>query len=762
MSRQALLPGIHWPGPVGRVPLWLFTLTVVAFYLGSAALAIHFIGAGPVATIWPAAAVALAAFLLAGWWMLPVILVADIASAWLNGLPVLPLAVAGNTLGPLLGAIVFRRIVSLSPLPQSLRETARLLFLILPLIAVITTLSGVLAVQLAGRLNDIDSAILMGSWWLGDMLGLVAFAPLFMALGTRICGFTGVLSGRSGAGREETLLVVSGMLVLASVTWLLPDRPALLPALGNDGLQVIPLMLLLFVMTLWSALRLPSLLTYCLLPLAILIALDHGTSNLQTMNDMAITLQWLLLLPALLIMAAATHLIEAGDRERDFFEQRLRYQSAHDPLTGLLNRRAFERRAREGLASARSERETLLAYLDLDQFQTVNDTLGHGVGDEMLAELAKHMGDVLTEEDCLARLGGDEFGLIIDGQWEEDGGERLQTLHRHIEAFRFLRSGRSFSVRASIGVTTLSGDPEDYGRLLGTADVACMKAKEEGRNRILFSTGPDEVHQRLDEMEWLPIIQNALDEGRIQLHSQALVNLNGDYQQKPTIEILCRLFDTAGELLSPARFIPAAERFGLMPELDRQVVQRALEWLASTERPPGRCFINLSATSISQAEFVEELVDAIRDSGVPGQRLGFEITETATIRNYASAHRLIRQLQGLGCVVALDDFGAGMSSFGHLEELAVDFVKIDGRFVRSMSERPMNEAIVRSISEIGRSSGIRTVAECVENAETVAMLRRIGIDYAQGFHFGRPAPLEEVPPREATPAEAPMKPAPSS
>lgn len=736
-SKSALLP----PRTIGLAPTWLFVLLFVLAYLATAMLARELVGAGPLATIWPPAAVAFVAFLLCGWWLLPIIAVCDVVAMKLTGLPILPLALLGSVLAPAAGAVLYRRIVSSAPLPQQLKESGRLLLVVLPIIAAVTTLTGVGALRMAGLLERFTTPLLVTSWWMGDLLGLIVFTPILMALAVRLCGLNGGIfhTRRRGQVWERWAVPALSLCALAA-TW----QPTLMEGLGAPidlpGIHVVPILLVLFMLMLWSALRLSSLTTFIVLPVLVIAGLRVGLASLAPLDSVAVIAQWLALLPTLIVMSMTTLLLEAGDRDRDQYEKRLHFQSGHDPLTGLLNRRAFAEEARDRLGREDGT-PWLLGYMDLDQFQSINDTLGHGTGDEMLAELTESIRTVIEPGDCLARLGGDEFGLIVHGSWEGTGERRLRALHEQVGRFRFQRSGQSFSTRSTIGVTPLTGDPEDYERLLGTADTACIAAKESGGNRILFTDGPDRVYRRLAEMRQIPVIQQAIDHDRVELFGQPFFRLDAS-ESEQMIEVFCRLRSEEGYLLMPEAFIPVAERFGLMPALDRLVVGHALKWLSECTNPPKRCFINLSAASVSDPLFIDFLIDALDEGAVDTSRLGFEITETAAIQHYQTASGLIDRLRSLGCLIALDDFGTGMSSFGHLQQLDVDIVKIDGRFVRDLTQRPINEAIVRSIAELGRSTGILTVAEWVESAEVVAIIKRIGVDYAQGYHFGRPTPLQ--------------------
>jgi len=743
MRESRLLPRLKAPGRVGRVPLWVFALGALLLYMATASGALQLMGVGPVATIWPPTALALAAFLLAGWWMLPVIILADLLAMRINGLPFMPIITIGNVLAPAIGAMVFRAAVSGSPLPQSLAETARMLFVVVPLIALITSAFGAAHALQAGLFSHLTLTQIAGAWWLGDVLGLAAFTPLFMALGMLTCGFSGVLSRRKNVSLAESIIVLSLVAMIGAIITIPWSRDFLVAGHGVFNLQLVaPILLVLFILMIWSALRLPSFLVFCVVPLATLSAIQYGLAELTSREQASAFLQWLVLLPTVLVMIVTTLLVEAGTRERYFLQRRLEFQSDHDPLTGLLNRRAFERTVRSRLEARIPHEPWLLAYLDLDQFQIVNDTLGHAAGDELLSQLAPRLENALGENDHIARLGGDEFGLVIEGDRQNEGGRCITRVREAIDAFRFTHSGKTFPLRASIGATELHGSGAEFGRLLSVADTACLAAKEQGRNQVLFGSGR-EITDRMSTLQHIPLIQSAIDAGRIELHGQDIIRMMPINREEHAIEILCRLRDEDGKLVYPDDFLPVAERAGLMPQLDQLIVECTLQWLETSPVPPDRCFINLSATSITRQSFVSDLLTMIDRRSIDPTRLVFEITESAAISHYDAARHLIDRLRSTGARIALDDFGSGMSSFGHLHELPIDMVKIDSLFIRNIGHRPMDEAIIQAIAGIGRKCGILTVAEGVEDAECLALLRTHGIDYVQGFHFSHPAPLND-------------------
>jgi len=439
---------------------------------------------------------------------------------------------------------------------------------------------------------------------------------------------------------------------------------------------------------------------------------------------------------------------------RDITESRrlseqLSYQASHDPLTGLCNRREFETRLERALVSAREHgAEHALCYLDLDQFKVINDTSGHGAGDELLRQLGSLLSQHLRSRDTLARLGGDEFGVLLEHCTADRAWDVANALREAIEEFRFAWEDKSFSVGASIGLVPISGMGDNVSALMSAADSACYAAKEQGRNRIqLYHEEDSQLARRYGEMAWVSRIQHALDEDHFQLVFQPIVPLTGGDDPGPAhYEMLVRLCDDSGELIPPGAFLSAAERFSLAVGIDRWVVERAFRWLS--EHPDADeslflCSINLSGHSLGDESFLDFVISRFDELLIDPSKICFEVTETAAISNLASATRFINVLKEVGCRFSLDDFGSGLSSFAYLKNLPVDFLKIDGMFVRDICDDPIDLAMVRSINEIGHVMGLRTIAEFVESPAVLDKLREIGVDYAQGFTLGMPRPLEE-------------------
>lgn len=430
---------------------------------------------------------------------------------------------------------------------------------------------------------------------------------------------------------------------------------------------------------------------------------------------------------------------------------RMTHQASHDALTGLINRREFERRLSSVLAEDTENRvQHALLYLDLDQFKIVNDTCGHLAGDELLRQLARLLQDKLRKNDTLARLGGDEFGVLLENIEAAPAARIAETLRQAAFDFRFFWLDRAFPVGVSIGMVVFSAKG-DFADLLRMADVACYAAKDAGRNRThVYTSDTGELERRQGEMGWVPRIRRALEDGHLLLSRQSIRPMVEGSQDPEHFEVLLRMLDGDGPLIPPMAFIPAAERYGLMQELDRWVVHEAFSHLAARKAArssPGVCWINLSGSSICDPQFHAFVREEFQRFGIPPGGVCFEITETAVIANLGQAAAFMRELKAIGCRFALDDFGSGMSSFAYLKHLRVDYLKIDGGFVKDMASDPIDHAMVDAINRIGHVMGIRTVAEWVEDEPTLAALRHIGVDYAQGYVIEMPELLVTSPSR---------------
>ncbi|HEU0187053.1 MAG TPA: EAL domain-containing protein [Gallionellaceae bacterium] len=426
----------------------------------------------------------------------------------------------------------------------------------------------------------------------------------------------------------------------------------------------------------------------------------------------------------------------------------LSYHATHDALTGLVNRREFERRLAELLVRARTlGQHHAFCYIDLDQFKVINDTCGHAVGDKLLRQLTFLLQESMREADTLARLGGDEFGVLLESCPLERAMEIAENLRKIIEEFRFSWEGHPFDLGASIGLVMIDADSVSIEELMSEADAACYAAKEKGRNRVqIFRPDNLELAQRHGEMQWVSRISHALEDNRFVLYCQTIAPLDETLERH--CEILLRLRDEEGKLVPPMDFIPAAERYNLMPAIDRWVIQNSLAEIGQHLRAKPGCpdevfSINLSGASLGEENLDLFIIDQLALHQVLPHLICFEITETAAVGNLDQAATLIKTLKAKGCRFALDDFGSGLSSFRYLKLLPVDYLKIDGAFVKDMVDDPVDYAMVQAINTVGHVMGIKTIAEYVENDAILKKLRVLGVDFAQGYGIRKPCPLTD-------------------
>ena len=451
-------------------------------------------------------------------------------------------------------------------------------------------------------------------------------------------------------------------------------------------------------------------------------------------------------------MSARLQLAHGTMQERiDEATQQLSYQARHDVLTGLINRREIETRLERALANARElGSQHVFCYMDLDQFKIVNDTCGHHAGDTLLRQLSLILRQRVREGDTLARLGGDEFGLLLENCSLADARQMAQELLDIVGEFRFVHEDKIFGVGVSIGMVAITAQTASVENLLSASDSACFAAKDNGRNRIhIFEPEDDDLARRHGEMQWIARITQALEENRFCLYCQPILPLGSNTDESRYFEILLRKLGPEGKIIPPMAFIPAAERFHMMPAIDRWVIRNALAIYREMLNKRGnevQCVfsINLSGVSLGDPELLGYIMDQMILHGVPPTGICFEITETAAIVNLAHTIELIKTLKGIGCGFLLDDFGSGMSSFAYLKNLQVDFIKIDGAFVRDIATNPIDLAMVQSIHGIAKAMQIKTIAEFVESAQAVEILQTMGVHYGQGFHLGKPVPIEQA------------------
>jgi diguanylate cyclase (GGDEF)-like protein/PAS domain S-box-containing protein len=431
----------------------------------------------------------------------------------------------------------------------------------------------------------------------------------------------------------------------------------------------------------------------------------------------------------------------------------LSYQASHDALTGLINRREFDTRLENAVTLAqRGEGEYVLLYVDLDQFKVVNDTCGHSAGDRLLRDITSLLQTRVRSSDTIARLGGDEFGILLERCSLEQAERVADSIRQAIHGYRFLWGANSLSVGASIGVVRIVRDTTSAASVLSAADIACYAAKDGGRNRVQVYER-DHGTNRHREMQWVGRIARAVEDGRLELYAQRIISIasskgegNSGAGDVPFFELMVRLRDEDGTLVPPSEFIPAAERYNVMVMVDRWVVARAIERIEkclALGRQPPLVAVNLSGTSINDEDFLEFVMARLSEERI-ARSLCFEITETAAVASLSKATYFMRELKARGCRFSLDDFGSGVSSFVYLKTLPVDFLKIDGQFAAHVAHDVVDRSMVEAIAKIGAAMQVATIAEKVESAEVLAVLKQIGVDYIQGFHLAEPCAIDEV------------------
>jgi diguanylate cyclase (GGDEF)-like protein len=441
-------------------------------------------------------------------------------------------------------------------------------------------------------------------------------------------------------------------------------------------------------------------------------------------------------------------LIHRASAELQELTEQLSYQFDHDILTGLSNRRAFEEQLAAALDEVQQDgREHVLCHINIDHLHVINNSCGQAAGDELLRKVASLLGSRIRERDPFARLEGDHFGVLLKECSLDRARDLVESLLAALNQHRFSWGDQPFAISACIGVVAVNSRSGNVAAVLSAAETACNVARDHGRNSIHIGSEKDhELTSRLDEMQWVARVQKALEEDQFLLYFQPIVPL----QQAETgdhYELLIRMRGVDGEVIAPRNFLPAAEHYHLSSRIDCWVIKTAVQWLEQHTpclRRLSRCSINLSGLSIGNEQVLDCILDIFASSFVPREKICFEITETATIARMSIAVEFINRLKQEGFSFSLDDFGSGLSSFGYLKNLPVDFLKIDGMFVRNMAKDKFDFTVIKSIVEIGRITGKETVAEFVEDEATAEHLRVLGIDYAQGYFFSEPRPLEDL------------------
>jgi diguanylate cyclase (GGDEF)-like protein len=432
--------------------------------------------------------------------------------------------------------------------------------------------------------------------------------------------------------------------------------------------------------------------------------------------------------------------------ERKLAEERIHWLAKTDSLTNLVNRREFERRLEGVLVSANeSDLTHVLCYMDLDQFKIVNDSAGHAAGDELLRQISKLLSGMFRQQDTFARLGGDEFGLLLENCQLEQAKAICDRILAEVNNFSFAWGGNRFHIGVSIGVVPITAEVENISQILSQADIACYSAKDLGRNRVyVYHRDDSETAQRHSAIKQVARMREALINDQFHLYCQPIAQLEDDQSDFSFYEILLRMVNDENNLVLPDVFIPPAERYGLMPAIDRWVIRKAFETMFRISSDKIQFAINLSGNSLDDDTLLDYVLNQLREFPISPDRICFEITETAAIRHLNEAGEFIREFQARGGKIALDDFGSGFSSFRYLKSLQVNYIKIDGAFITNMIGNPDDQAFVEAIASVAHTLGIHVIAEHASNQETIDQLRKIGVESIQGYGIGYPAPIEDV------------------
>jgi diguanylate cyclase (GGDEF)-like protein len=716
-------------------------LVLVGLYVAGVAFVVHFIVTpGSVTLFWPMAGLAFAAVLRYGLKWVVFVPVALLIAHLTPVSPVphdfIPFSVAANTLGTLAGAWWVRRerLPRQMDIPFAFRALRGGL-----LMAAVSAAIGVSGMVASGMIPESAVADAMVKWFLGDVLGVLGVSPALLLLGFRVR--EEARDTAYGYGSEGESLAWN---VALALSYLLMAWGGAYGSAYALGLSSLPLAVMV-----WSALRFPPLRTAVavaatVLLIGVLVGLEiAGYRPPARPLDSAILLAYLCLNAMLpMILALAVH-------ERRTATALMLRRASTDQLTGLPNRSAFEARVRKLLADP-DEPPVALAYLDLDNFALINDTASHEAGDALIAGVAETLRAEQREGDLLAHLGADEFAMLLRNCNATMARERAQTLVRAVEITRCVWSNQVLQTTASIGVVPLRVGEAGFPELLSQADAACFAAKELGGNRVCLA-GAVAGEDRTSAMRWAVRIRDSLDRHRFELYAQTIQPLQGlpppaSEPAQAHFEILLRMRDDRGDVLSPMHFMSAAERFRIGVRIDREVLDGTLAWL---EQHPdaaarvGTCSINLTAEALVDEGFIGFVAERLRRSRFPADRLCLEITETSAVRDLERAQRFITEMRQLGCRFALDDFGTGFCSFAYLRALDVDYFKIDGSFVREMDSSPLAAEVVRSITHIAHLLDKKTVAEHTETRALIDSLRVLGVDFAQGYAIDRPEPIAQ-------------------
>jgi EAL domain-containing protein (putative c-di-GMP-specific phosphodiesterase class I)/GGDEF domain-containing protein len=582
-------------------------------------------------------------------------------------------------------------------------------------------------------------------YWLGEALGVLLVAPPIFLMGRDYSRFyRGERAVYRDIGREK--LLWSALFTVLITLVVLQGDTYLLNGINDLGF-------VLFGMMLWGALRLGvmfSMMAVAVVTVSIVLFGYFGFGGTPAMDDLH---QLVAMLSMLLTIALMTQIISVVRLERLLRQFDLAHAAAHDWITDLLNMRSIEEALR---AAARrwhiDKRRRALGYIIVDQHEILGQGFGLQARHALLSQFGNFVAGVLREDAVLGRISGGEFAVVYDCAFDS-ARENLATVARRLGGFRFARGGRSFRVDVRLAILPVEEHPVLSGeRLLNYAGNVARNAPGGDLPIVVETLDDGELETQRSRAAWLADIQEALSDQRWHLLAQPIVPIGAPEQEQEQapgthFEILLRMRAPDGHDVVPGEFMPYAEEFRLMPELDRWVIEHSCRWLASDavdmERV-GLCSVNLSGQSLGDSRTYDFIAGTLRRTGVPAHKLCFEVTETAAIANFRVAVELLERLHALGCLIALDDFGTGLASFEYLRSLPLDYLKIDGLFVRQMTAASLDYAIVESINNVARFKGVRTVAEFVEHESTVGLLRALGIDYAQGYATGRPGELSQL------------------
>lgn len=712
----------------------------IVLYVAGAALATSFVdGGASITLIWPSSALSLSMLLLYGmrWWFATPLAV---LAVHLLVAPVPPAFIGFSMLANTLGAVLAAGLIRARAPGAAHRLRAASGFQLLAAAAFgssVSALVGVSGMVATGMLPAGEFWAGAAKWALADLFGAIALTPALLLAGhwKRLDELRRLSLGYGGP-RERVAWMLAFMLSVGFF----------LAAGGRSGTYALGLSSLPIAALLWAAVRFEPLYAAVATGVFALLAtsaIGHGIGGFSPPSGLAETI---ILIGFMSLIAIVPQTMAGVAHENRIAAQRLIERATTDVASGLANRTAFEARAREAIAAMPGE-PMALAYIDLDQFKVVNDTLSHAAGDRMIRALAGVLRTAVEGDDLLARTGGDEFALLLRRADADEAERRALALRAAIGGYRFADAEHVIAPTASIGLVPFIAGQRDFSALLVEADAACFTAKSRGGDRVQVASGDaGAVLAHTEAMRWATVVSRALDEDRFALFVQSVAPLGRAANEGAHVEVLLRLRDSGGELLAPGAFVPAAERFGLGERLDRHVVGRVLDWF--DERPAqaarvAQVAVNLTAASVQSEAFADFLGWRLERSRLRPAQLCLEITETSAVLDLSRARHFIDRMRGLGCSIALDDFGTGFSSFAYLQTLHADYIKVDASFVREVGESAAALAIVRAIAEIAHVMARRTVAEGVESDAVRERLVALGVDYAQGYAIHRPEPLED-------------------